>query len=66
MRHKNEEALLILDYIWKTIKNFTEGYINYKRIVGFEVFTAMVLKSIFFWDMTPCSPLCSNRRFGGT
>jgi hypothetical protein len=29
--------------------------------VGFEV-----LKSIIFWDMTPCSPLCSNRRFGGT
>jgi hypothetical protein len=24
--------------------------------VGFEVFTAVVLKSIFFWDMTPCSP----------
>jgi hypothetical protein len=22
--------------------------------VGFEVFTAVVLKSIFFWDMTPC------------
>jgi hypothetical protein len=25
-------------------------------VVGFEVFTAVVLKSIFFWDMTPCSP----------
>jgi hypothetical protein len=24
--------------------------------VGFEVFTAVVLKSIFFWDMTQCSP----------
>jgi hypothetical protein len=35
-------------------------------IVGFEVFTAVVLKSIFFWDMTPCSPLNVNRRFGGT
>jgi hypothetical protein len=23
--------------------------------VGFEVFTAVVLKSIVFWDMTPCS-----------
>jgi hypothetical protein len=23
---------------------------------GFEVFTAVVLKSIIFWDMTPCSP----------
>jgi hypothetical protein len=26
------------------------------RPVGFEVFTAVVLKSIIFWDMTPCSP----------
>jgi hypothetical protein len=34
--------------------------------VGFEVFAAVVMKSIIFWDMTPCSPLCSNRRFGGT
>jgi hypothetical protein len=24
--------------------------------VGFEVFTAVVLKSIIFWNMTPCSP----------
>jgi hypothetical protein len=23
-------------------------------------------KSIIFWDMTPCSPLSVNRRFGGT
>jgi hypothetical protein len=36
-----------------------------ENIVGFEVFTAVVMKSIFFWDMTPCSPLSFNRRFGG-
>jgi hypothetical protein len=35
-------------------------------VVGFEVFTAMVMKSIIFWDMTPCSPLSFNLRFGGT
>jgi hypothetical protein len=34
--------------------------------VGFEVFTAVVLKSIVFWDMTPCSALSGTRRFGGT
>jgi hypothetical protein len=34
--------------------------------VGFEVFTAVVMKGIIFWDMTPCSPLSVNRRFGGT
>jgi hypothetical protein len=25
-----------------------------------------LLKSIFFWDMTPCSALSGTRRFGGT
>jgi hypothetical protein len=35
-------------------------------VVGFEVFTAVVLKSIFFWDMTLCCALSGTRRFGGT
>jgi hypothetical protein len=26
--------------------------VNKKYVVGFEVFTAVVLKSIIFWDMT--------------
>jgi hypothetical protein len=26
----------------------------------------LTVKSIYFWDMTPCSPLCCARRFGGT
>jgi hypothetical protein len=26
-------------------------------IVGFEVFTAMVTKSIIFWHMTPCNSM---------
>jgi hypothetical protein len=30
------------------------------NFVGFEVFTVVVMKSIIFWDMTPCSPLCFN------
>jgi hypothetical protein len=34
--------------------------------VGFEVFTAVVMKSIIFWDTMPCIPLSFNRRFGGT
>jgi hypothetical protein len=34
--------------------------------VGFEVFTLVVMKSIIFWDITPCGPLSVNRRFGGT
>jgi hypothetical protein len=32
------------------------GKANMFYPVGFEVFTAVVLKSIIFWDMTPCSP----------
>jgi hypothetical protein len=31
-----------------------------------EVLTAMVMMSSVFWDITPCSPLEINRRFGGT
>jgi hypothetical protein len=36
------------------------------KCVGFEVLTAVVVKSCIFWDVTPCSPLKLNRRFGGT
>jgi hypothetical protein len=28
---------------------------NRVKDAGFEVFTAVVLKSIIIWDMTPCS-----------
>jgi uncharacterized protein YjiK len=33
--------------------------------VGFEVLTAVVMKSTIFWDIKPCSPLKVNRFFGG-
>jgi hypothetical protein len=32
----------------------------------FEVLTAVVMKSSTFRDITPCSPVIVNRRFGGT
>jgi hypothetical protein len=32
--------------------------------VGFEVLTAVVMKSTIFWDRMLCSPLKVNRRFG--
>jgi hypothetical protein len=32
--------------------------------VGFEVFTAVVMKSIIFWDMTPCRRLLYNGLHG--
>jgi hypothetical protein len=34
--------------------------------VGFEVLTAVIMKSTDFCDITPCSPLKVNRLFGGT
>jgi hypothetical protein len=32
--------------------------------VGFEVLTTMDMTSTISWDITPCSPLKFNRRFG--
>jgi hypothetical protein len=34
--------------------------------VGFEVLTVVVMKSSVFWDITTCSPLKVNQRFGET
>jgi hypothetical protein len=36
------------------------------KFVGFEVLTAVVMKSFIFWDIAPCNPLKVNGRFGGT
>jgi hypothetical protein len=35
-------------------------------VVGFGVLTAVIMKSSIFWDITSCSPLKVNARFGGT
>jgi hypothetical protein len=40
-----------VEYFWKFYK------INNRYYIGFEVFTAVVLKSIFFWDMRPHIPI---------
>jgi hypothetical protein len=40
-------------------------YITAVKSVGFEVLTAVIMKSTIFWDIPPCSPLKVNRRFGG-
>jgi hypothetical protein len=34
------------------------------NIIRFEVLTGVIMKGIIFWDMTPCSYLSVNRRFG--
>jgi hypothetical protein len=38
---------------------------RYIFLVWFEVLTAVVMKSPVFWDVTLCSLLKANRRFGG-
>jgi hypothetical protein len=45
---------------------FREVETIFKYCVGFEVLTAVVMKSTVFWDITPCSPLSVDRRFGET
>jgi hypothetical protein len=35
------------------------------EIMGFEVFTAVVMKSSVFWYITPGNPLRANSRYGG-
>jgi hypothetical protein len=44
----------------------TEFSARQPKSIGFEALTAVVMKSTIFWDITPCSPLSVNRRFGGT
>jgi hypothetical protein len=42
------------------------GKMKKTRHVRFEVLTTVVMKSTIFWDITPCSLLSVNRRFGRT
>jgi hypothetical protein len=46
--------------ISKKLMSFIYSYVR------FEVFIVVVMKSIIFWVMTPCSPLSFDRRFGET
>jgi hypothetical protein len=43
---------------------FRESFAN--AVIAVQVLTAVVMKSFVFWDITPCSPLSINRRFGGS
>jgi hypothetical protein len=49
-----------------TVCNTMPHAVNSSVDVGFEVLTAVVMKSTVFWDVTPYSPLEVNRCFGGT
>jgi hypothetical protein len=37
---------------------------NLSHIVGFEILTSVFMKIPIFWDITLCSPMEANQRFG--
>jgi hypothetical protein len=41
-------------------------YLLRSNFVEYEVLKHVVMKSTIFWDITLCTPLEVNRRFGGT
>jgi hypothetical protein len=57
-------AVTLYPLVPKEILN--RGFTVYISDAGFEVFTAVVMKSLIFWDVMACSLLSCNRRFGGT
>jgi hypothetical protein len=74
--HAIDRAATVISFPWclpvlyfsllKRIFTFLFCYeINPMQSVGFEVPTAVVMKSYIFCDITSCSPLKVNRRFGG-
>jgi hypothetical protein len=65
--HKNSDFRYFLPQsvsIWQLTQELK--YRASDTSVGFEVITALVMKSTIFWDITPCRSLSANRRFGGT
>jgi hypothetical protein len=43
----------------------TVDHVQFHDFVGFDVLNDVVIKKYIFWDITPCSPLKVNLRFGG-
>jgi hypothetical protein len=46
--------------MWLRVFSEDEKCLNPVRFVGFEVLTAVFVKSSVFWPITPCSPLKVN------
>jgi hypothetical protein len=45
--------------------NISWGMLIKLKHVRFEVFTAVTMNNVVFWDVTPCAS-CKNRHFGVT
>jgi hypothetical protein len=68
---KNENVMNIFErktvtYILTQDFTYNKNIVIYIYLVRSEILTETVMKSSIFWDITPCSPLNVNRRFGGT
>jgi hypothetical protein len=55
----------VLGFTWRRIRHLSPKHVTSSHCVGCEVLAEVVTKSSTFWDMTPCTPLKVNRRFGG-
>jgi hypothetical protein len=44
----------------------TSSFSKFHSFLGYEVFTALAMKNIIFWDVTSCSLVEAYRHFGGT
>jgi hypothetical protein len=65
--HKERLQIRFNALSWQTTSFLlNRPYQALKTILVFEVLTAVAMKSSIFWDVTPCSPLKVNRRFGRT
>jgi hypothetical protein len=56
------QCLSLKVYIYFDIPNYGPVFTNFLALVGFEVLTAVVMKSTIFWDITPCSLLSLQSR----
>jgi hypothetical protein len=70
------KLMKVLKNIWKEkkkVRYFPKLVLKFAKIklviealcLGFEVLTALVMERIVFWDISECSLLIINQRFGG-
>jgi hypothetical protein len=64
VKHSYNKSLLSVCSLG--FRKWLEGWENLMVFMVFEVLTAVVIKDSILWDITPCSPLEVNWRFGGT
>jgi hypothetical protein len=61
-------GIILWDYCYTWTTQQERKFEEFEMLLteGFEVLTPVVMRGTIFWDITPCSPLKVNRRFGGT